>query len=871
MSKVRDTISDPGPRTDLGPRKSDYGTPVPVIIQSGRVPGTYVECSNLRVERVEHVTYGPRKYGIVGPKAKYTTVEYKYYGTFVVLLGKSVSLSGPQLQLPPGSLGEAPTTWTFPESEDDLVQAALQVTRIYFNSKPVYELQADCEPGEPLVGGGSANLPCPTIASGVAPGTENTGTAVVYGPVGPDVSGTLPPRGGDGFHPGFSLENIRIHLDGISDRTGDEPRYNGFAVIEFLDVPLTDFGSSFPTVEAVIEECPRTVYPVSAFINKICELSGLEEGTDYQIGSGSGLTNKTLGGYILADANLTAQQALLPFMRLYDIYASEGKGYLEFNARDFTAEGEIRVRDLEIVPVDREHGSVHEEERRPPSDIPYKVTLTALSPVELYEAYAASAQRIVSPITIVDPSKEDEITYTLCTSRDAIKKGAHDILWDEWIHADTLKVRIDRSHLASDTGDLVQVQIPNEVGRSAREGFPGRARVVEVGQDLTIELEAASIIRNFPDFVGDSETVVQPPVPPPPGDLRITDFLMIDGPLIRDVDDPGFETNRYSWPAYWAAGPAMRGRWRGADLLSPADNPIGTTIVPIVRGTIQANLPNPDSWWRTDRVNTLRVSVPPTVRLTTISYADLIGSLPPNIEGGPYVQRNFAMLIGSGANDIEYIKFQTATLVSMTETEAVYDLTNLLRGRRGTEDLSGAATPRIVSGSTFVLLNNSIDPLSLSVVSTSPSGVNLENLLGTHTYTATSKGLTASENVSQDFTLAGRALEPWAPVGLEAVRSGGNVTISWTRRTRLGGDAFTDDGTTPSGNPFGTGSSDYYTIEVAGRAAVDVRAGTSYVVPQGVIGSAATTVDVTLRAVYAYRTTAIQSLPHTATLTIETS
>ncbi|MET0155469.1 MAG: glycoside hydrolase TIM-barrel-like domain-containing protein [Rickettsiales bacterium] len=131
------------------------------------------------------------------------------------------------------------------------------------------------------------------------------------------------------------------------------------------------------------------------------------------------------------------------------------------------------------------------------------------------------------------------------------------------------------------------------------------------------------------------------------------------------------------------------------------------------------------------------------------------------------------MLNGANAALIgeEIVQFQTATLLGAGR----YRLSNLLRGRLGTEWAIGGHSP----GERFVLLDGAI--LKTTVER------NVFNL--TRHY----KGVTYKQNLSDaeqaEFAYAAECYKPWSPVHIAGERDGGgDLTITWIRRTRLGGE-----------------------------------------------------------------------------------
>ncbi len=125
-----------------------------------------------------------------------------------------------------------------------------------------------------------------------------------------------------------------------------------------------------------------------------------------------------------------------------------------------------------------------------------------------------------------------------------------------------------------------------------------------------------------------------------------------------------------------------------------------------------------------------------------------------------------AALVGS-----EIVQFTTATLLEPGK----YVLSGLLRGRLGTE----WAIDSHVTGERFVLLDGRLNRLLMPL-----------NLLGAERdYKAVSFGLSLGGAAEQAFTYSGVALKPFSPVHVAGARDGGgNLSLSWMRRTRLDGN-----------------------------------------------------------------------------------
>lgn len=140
---------------------------------------------------------------------------------------------------------------------------------------------------------------------------------------------------------------------------------------------------------------------------------------------------------------------------------------------------------------------------------------------------------------------------------------------------------------------------------------------------------------------------------------------------------------------------------------------------------------------------------------------------------------NLGTLIRADGN-AELIQFQDIAL-----SEGVYTLTMLLRGRRGTEVFTGGHAV----GDLFILLDG-------DGVTRRPVG--LDRLGDTLHYRAVGRGGELRDARTAQLTLAGNDLKPYAPAQLEATGSwGSNVTLSWQRRTRVGGELIDGTGEVP--------------------------------------------------------------------------
>jgi hypothetical protein len=165
--------------------------------------------------------------------------------------------------------------------------------------------------------------------------------------------------------------------------------------------------------------------------------------------------------------------------------------------------------------------------------------------------------------------------------------------------------------------------------------------------------------------------------------------------------------------------------------------------------------------WRWDRVNTVEVQ---------LDYGSLQSLADERVLAG-----GNAALVGD-----EVIRFANAELIA----EGRYRLSRLLRGQRGTEH-EIAAHP---AGSRFILL----DPARQPRANFSVSRIGIEIAWR---YAPVPQGPSGELSGEIVFTNTGNGLRPFAPVRLKAVHDppSGDVSLSWIRRTRVGGDSWLNE------------------------------------------------------------------------------
>ncbi|HEX7775159.1 MAG TPA: hypothetical protein VF449_01370, partial [Parvibaculum sp.] len=151
--------------------------------------------------------------------------------------------------------------------------------------------------------------------------------------------------------------------------------------------------------------------------------------------------------------------------------------------------------------------------------------------------------------------------------------------------------------------------------------------------------------------------------------------------------------------------------------------------------------------------------------------------------------------------EFEVIQFRDAALTA----PSTYVLSGLLRGQAGTE---AAMCAPLAAGARFVLLDGAISEIGMSDAE--------RGLARVWAYGPAPKPLDDVSYVRETRSFKGIGLRPFSPVHVKAARAaGGDIALTWTRRTRTGGDSW--EGTDV---PLGEESEAYEVDIVSGGVAI---------------------------------------------------
>jgi hypothetical protein len=435
-------------------------------------------------------------------------------------------------------------------------------------------------------------------------------------------------------------------------------------------------------------------------------------------------------GYV-RDRPMSPRAELEMLMSAFAFDAVESEGLIRFVPRGRNPVAEV-ARDACVLP---DQGDVITLARSQETDLPDVVSVTFIDGAADYASGAIAASRLVGY-----SERKNDASFALVMDATQAQAIADRMLAEAWIGRETARLALPPSSVAFDPGDMIALVI-DERPRAFRID-----RIRDAGA-REIEAQRAEAAVYGPPLPG-----IEPPSIGTPPVYGAAVLRIMDLPLLRETDVP--------WAPYAAASASP---WSGIVVL---DSATGTgfafdTMLP-VRATMGETLApfnaGPTAYW--DRTNVLALKL----------YA---GELASRSEDDILAGGVNALAIQNSDGDWEIVQFSQAELVG----SATYNVSQLLRGRLGTEHAMRSPLP---AGAPVVLLDGAISQLQTTLAERGQARF----------YRWGPPGIDLSDPAWQQATFTARAvgLMPWGPVHVGGTRNGaGDLTITWVRRTRLGG------------------------------------------------------------------------------------
>jgi hypothetical protein len=451
---------------------------------------------------------------------------------------------------------------------------------------------------------------------------------------------------------------------------------------------------------------------------------------DHETGNLAG----TVPGFVI-DRIMSPRDATQPLSLAYFFDAIEGGGRIAFRHRG----GEPAVAtldDAELVEA-RPGEPLATLTRGQETELPASAKIAFVSSRGAFRKAVAEARRLTGA-----SGRVAQAELPLVLDPPAAVEIAETWLFEAWVSRERASFKLPPSRIGLEPGDTVSLAV---------DGTPRLYRITEVGDRGYREVEARAV---------DPEVYGAPPVAERDGEIDDGVLVgqplveLLDLPLLRgdEPDEAGYVVARQSpWPGAVAVygSPETTGFTLKALVTAPAV--IGKTLDPLPAG--------PEG--RLDQATRIRVEVPGGA-LSSVTHAQLLAG------------QNAAAIRGAGGV-WEVLQFEQATLVS----PGVYEISRLLRAQAGSEAAMAGPLP---AGATFVLLDSALTRISLTLDEV--------GLATNWRYGPVSRDIGDISYGSRVHAYQGVGMKPLSPVHLRGTRNGGDLAISWVRRTRRGGDGW---------------------------------------------------------------------------------
>lgn len=516
---------------------------------------------------------------------------------------------------------------------------------------------------------------------------------------------------------------------------------------------------------------------LSTVVQSLCLRTGLTAG-DIDV---TALTDSVRG--FVSASDTTLRNALEPLTRAYFFDPIESDGKVKFVKRGGASLLTIPAADLDARAWEDEAGDPVLHVREQDLELPVELVVNYFNDTSDYQIGTQYARRLTS-----NAKNKETLHLPVVLTDDEGKRIANAQLFDAWMARDTLAFRTSLKYARYESGDVVTIPLGsnNDDVRITRrdDGANGVISWEAVRAEASVYTQTAAT-----QAAPTRSQVIELAGP--------TNLEVLDIPLLRDADD--------SYGVYIAVAGYLNG-WHGAQLYLSSDG--GATYGEVEGGAITSTTTIgyavstlgtaafADRW---DEANTVDVSVSSGTP-TDVTSEQMLGGA------------NLALL------GEEILQFRTATLIGTKK----YRLNGLLRGRLGTE---WAMTAHAM-GERFVLLT------APRFMRWGAGDINVERYFRTRSF-----GNRLLSTEIDAITSGSVNLKPLSPVHLGGGRdAAGNLTINWTRRTRLSA-AWRDYVDAPLGE-----SSESYEVDVLNGGAV-VRTISSLTVPTTIYTAAQQTTD----------------------------
>jgi Putative phage tail protein len=454
-------------------------------------------------------------------------------------------------------------------------------------------------------------------------------------------------------------------------------------------------------------------------------------------------------GYLLA-RQVTGIQALAPLFQFYQIDVIESDFKVRFMKRGKPVVDILTLEDYKY----NEENTLVPSVRVKDTDLPSQYNITYLDPNQDYNQDTRHAKRIRNPTPAMQSDNPLGFTVSAALAPSIVKQQAEKLLFSEWNQKDAYDITTHWGKLKLTSGDSVTLQLS--------PGNYTQARIVQngLGTDLSYKL---NLVGEHPAQYDSTATAVSGIgfIVPKVSSTNMVRLFLIDSPLLRDTDEP--PSRAYSI-IYYGMSSYEDGKFTRGILYRSGEGSTfeetGTTVTPVKWGVTTSSLADPVQIFATDEDSTLTV-------LMSVGAGDMASITQETMLN---TSQNAAILI-KDSGEVEILQYRDVAL----NADGSFTLHGFIRGQRGTDTMAYGHG----SNELFLLLSSA---------SGSKTPIALGDLGTARFYKGVGVNQKFDDAPTETITPIGRALMPWAPVHQKAVLGvGDTITLTWDRRTRVGG------------------------------------------------------------------------------------
>lgn len=479
------------------------------------------------------------------------------------------------------------------------------------------------------------------------------------------------------------------------------------------------------------------------------------------------LAADTVFGYTL-NRKSTMRDALEPLRKRFEFDAIQSDWIMKFPKRGATPSITIPEEDVGILKRGQEltDDPAVQEIRQDDLALPMRLAIRYRNKEDDYQTDLEYDKRQIFPDRTMSSKTEVTFDIPLVDTASNMKQLAQKSLWTTWNERTSYKTVIPWTYLTLDASDVFNMGVFSETVQ---------LRMLENDFGVGWAIDMVGVVEDTKQY---SSTIAGTQgagkVPQLVPSSLPTRLFALDAPLLSLQD---FLVSPIS-NAYMAVG-AFGDDWPGGTVMKSSDgqnfNITGSVNVEAATAKVAVV---PSVWeFNSDGDFPNRIQEVADGGTLTISplRRDTAWQSVPTDETDMYAGANHIAIIKASNGQVEILGFVDAVL----NDDNTVDLTRLLRGRLGTEDVADLG---ISVGDSVVLLSSSLNVKESDSIRSQLLGLSELNTSLFFKGVTVGTALEGSTTISKTYT--GRDLQPFSVVHLTAVDTAGDGVVDWERRAR---------------------------------------------------------------------------------------